>query len=273
MTTRDDQLSTQQVESFLSTLRRSVEVVQDLLEAAARRDERIRSLDAELDSARQRIAFLERETSSLRDKLATGIEPVSMRYLEELIEEQNSFAHMFVTSDRLAGARTCAEAIQIAVEVLHNLIGADHFGLWLRWEGAPVLVAPPDPRYRVADGAHADLIARALDTGVAARPAGSANGADGVPVALPLVLDGRVVGVLLIATLVPQVGGALGRLQDDLARFVVERLPARLCAAAAAQINAEQGGAGAWNAVREHLTPAAAAASPSAAGPGRGERP
>jgi hypothetical protein len=240
MTVRDDTpLSTQQVESFLSTLRRSVEVVQDLLEAAARRDERIRSLDAELDNARQRIAFLERETSTLRDKLATGIEPVSMRYLEELIEEQNSFAHMFVTSDRLAGARSCDEAVQIAVEVLHNLIGAHQFGLWLRWDDdPPVLVAPPDPRYRVAAGVHGELIQRAFATG-------DATGTDGVPIALPLVLDGRTVGVLLIASLVPQVGDALGRLQEDLARFLVERLPARLCAAATTTT---------WNAVRDHLT-------------------
>ncbi len=264
MTSRDDQpLSAHQVEAFLSTLRRSVEVVQDLLEAAARRDERIRSLDAELDNARQRIAFLERETSTLRDKLAIGPEPVSMRYLEELIEEQNSFAHMFVTSDRLAGARSCAEAIQIAVEVLHNLVGAHQFGLWLRWEAAPVLVAPPDPRYRVPDGAHADLVARALATAAPARPTASdapdaPDAPDaGVPVALPLVLDGRAVGVLLIASLVPQVGSELGRLQDDLARFLVERLPARLCAAAAQ---------GTWAAVEGQL----AAATSSGA---NGDRP
>lgn len=247
MTIRDDtpssELATQQVESFLATLRRSVEVVQDLLEAAARRDERIRSLDAELDNARQRVAFLERETSTLRDKLATGIEPVSTPHLEELIreliDEQNSFAHMFVTSDRLAGARSCAEAVQIAVEVLHNLIGAYQFGLWLRWDDdPPVLVAPIDPRYRVAPDAHAALVQRAFASG-------EPSGTDAVPLALPMVLDGRTVGVLLIASLVPQVGGALGRLQDDLARFLVERLPARLCAAATTTT---------WNAVRDHLT-------------------
>ena len=251
-------LTSQQAESFLSTLRRSVEVVQELLQATAHQDERIRSLDAELDSARARIAFLERETTQLRERLSTGIAPISMQQIEDLIEEQNAFAHMFVTSDRLARARSPGEALQIAVEVMHNLVGAHRFGIWLRWDGvAPQMVAPPDPRYQIEPGRHRALLERALATGEISRDDGADD--DAVPVALPLVLDGAAVGALVIDGLVPQVGARMGRLQDDLSRFLIDRLPLTLCAAA--QHVARGGDRAAWDLVRVHVAPVPAPAA------------
>ncbi|HVK76419.1 MAG TPA: hypothetical protein VM734_24005 [Kofleriaceae bacterium] len=250
MTTDDDPPPPDhQVEAFLSTLRRSVEVVQDLMAETARQHEQIRSLGAELESARQRIAFLEAETTTLRERLASGIGQARFAELEELIEEQSSLAHMFVTSDRLARARTPGEAIDIAVEVLHNLVGAHTYALWLRWEGAPALLAPADARWRASTEAGRALVERAFATGLTVRAPGRPVG--GVPVAMPLALDGRTIGVLHIATLVPQLGERMGRLQEDLIQFVIDRLPVALLAAAMHQGHT---GPAAWAAVRTQLT-------------------
>ena len=251
MADTDPPLPDNQVEAFLATLRRSVEVVQGLMRETTRQAEQIRSLGAELASARQRVAFLEQETTTLRERLAGGGGDVArFTELEDLIEEQNSLAHMFVTSDRLARARTPAEAIDIAVEVLHNLVGAHTYALWLRWEGAPVLMAPADPRWRAEPAAGRALIERAFATGALVRAEGRPEG--GVPVAMPLALDGRVIGVLYLASLHPQVGERLGRLQEDLIHFVIERLPVGLLAAA---MHHGQTGPAAWAAVQAQLVP------------------
>ncbi len=244
----EPQLPDPQVEAFLATLRRSVEVVQGLMGETGRQAEHIRSLDAELTSARQRIAFLEQETSTLRERLATGSTGVPPAELEDLLEEQNSLAHMFVTSDRMARARTPSEAIDIAVEVLHNLVGAHTYGLWLRWDGHDLLCAPADPRWRADPAPGRELVERAFATGVVVRAPGRPDG--GVPVAMPLVLDGRTIGVLHIATLVPQVGETLGRLEAELIQFVIDRLPLGLLAAA---MHHGQTGTSAWEAVRTQL--------------------
>ncbi len=252
MTERDElPMSSTQVEVFLAALRRSLGVVQEALNSAAQQEERTRSLEAELDSARQRIAFLERETTSLRDHLSRGTDTSLRHEIEELIEEQSSFANMFVTSDRLARAHSPDEVVAIAVEVLHNLVGAHRFALWLRWDGKPALFAPADRRWRAEPGVFSELIERALSTGAVAKRVGV--GADAVPAALPLLHDGETVGVLLVAGMVPQVGDRLGRLQDDLLQFLVDRLPLALRLAALRVAQAGPGGA--WNAVREHLNP------------------
>jgi hypothetical protein len=211
-------------EAVLAAVRRSVDVVQEFLETSARQAAVIRSLETELAAAREHIAALEGETARLRIEL-TGQHRSDE--IEILIDEQNVLAHMFVSSDRLAAARTPREAIDIGIEVLHNLAGVHRYGVWLRPRpGAPLrLVAPVEARYRAVEPTD-DLAERAMSTGAPARA-----GDSGVPVAVPLLLDGTAVGVIEIRELVPQVGPGLGRLQVDLLGFLSDRLAPAMCRA------------------------------------------
>jgi hypothetical protein len=228
----DDGNSDSKVEAFLLALRRSAEIAHDLSRTTMEQAERIRSLDADLGSARARVAFLEGELSALRSRLGSAdLEPGRFAQLDALLEEQNCLAHLFVTSDRLARSRSAAETVQIADEVLHNLIGALRYGLWLRWEsgdgGELALVAPVADRYRRGVTADDPLVAQGFGSRIPVRAAGTA--AEAVPVAMPLLLEGRTVGVLHIAELVPHASGRMDRLQGDLLGLLCERLPVSLC--------------------------------------------
>jgi hypothetical protein len=249
MASDDERPRPESAHAVLAVMRRSVELVQDLLHSAGVQAEQVRSLRDELASAQQRIAFLEGETTQLRARLADGVHDVDASQFEELIEDQNAFAHLFVTSDRLARVRTPDEVVRVADEVVLNLVGADKYTLWLAWEGEPLrLVAPPETRWRAPVEPHRDLVSQAITTGRPARPPGVAS--DGVPVAIPLLLDGAGVGALVITRLVPQVG-RIGRLQDDLLQLLVDRVAPSLCLTA---LRAGSGGvAGPWTAVKSSV--------------------
>jgi len=219
-------------EAVLAAVRRSVDVVQEFLETSARQVAVIRSLETELGAARGHIATLEGETKRLRTELTAQHQSEE---IEQLIEEQNVLAHMFVCSDRLAAARSPREAIDIGIEVLHNLAGVHRYALWLRAPGSQLrLVAPQEARWRDHDPAGA-LVSRSLATNAMAR----ASGGDGVPASMPLLLDGLAVGAIEIRELVPQVP-ALGRLQIDLLQFLSDRLAPAMCRAASSQSHSDQ---------------------------------
>jgi hypothetical protein len=185
-------------------------------------------------SAESVLAAVQRSTEALREEM------------DALIEEQNVLAHMFVASDRLWRARSPREALDVAVEVLHNLAGVHRYAVWLRGAAgdAPRVVAPLDPRFRAPAAPPDDhLVARALDKVTAVRAAG------GIPVAFPLVLEGSTVGVIEIREMVPQVS-TLGRLQEDLLVFLSERLaPAMVQAGLAAR----HGVAATWTTIAESI--------------------
>jgi hypothetical protein len=217
-------------EAVLAAVKRSVDVVQEFLESSQRQGAVIRSLEAELAAAREHITALETETARLRAELT--IKPRDAE-IEALVEEQNVLAHLFVCSDRLAATRSPGEAVEVGIEVLHNLTGVHRYAVWLRVRaGEPLrLVGPLDLRYRASDP-DGTLVARAVATGLIAR---GQESADVVPVAVPLLLDGVVVGALEIQEMVPQVGPGLGRLQIDLLQFLSDRLAPAMCRASLIQ--------------------------------------
>ena len=212
-------------EAVLAAVRRSVDVVQEFLETSARQAAVIRSFETELGAARDHIATLEGETQRLRGELTAKHRSEE---IETLIEEQNVLAHMFVCSDRLASARSPREAVEIGIEVLHNLAGVHRYAVWVRPRaGDPLrLVAPAEARFRDADPSGA-LVDRAMAT----RSPGRGGGGNTVPIAIPLLLDGEAVGAIEIRELVPQVGATLGRLQVDLLGFLSDRLAPAMCRA------------------------------------------
>jgi len=212
-------------EAVLAAVRRSVDVVQEFIETSARQVAVIRSFETELGAARNHIATLEGETQRLRGELTAKHRSEE---IEEIIEEQNVLAHMFVCSDRLASARSPREAVEIAIEVLHNLTGVHRYAVWVRaHQGAPLrLVAPAEARFRDIEPS-GELVDRAMATRGPAR----AGRGDAVPVAIPLLLDAEAVGAIEIRELVPQVGASLGRLQRDLLGFLSDRLAPAMCRA------------------------------------------
>lgn len=209
-------------EAVLAAIQRSVDAVQEFLETTGRQAAVISSLEGELTRGREQVVFLEKETARLRAELTARNQPRSDE-IEALIEEQNVLAHMFVSSDRLARARSPREALDIGVEVLHNLAGVHRYAVWLRTApgAAAKLVAPAEARFRSTEPAGA-LVGRAFESTAPVRAQGAEAG--GLPVAVPLLLDGAAVGVVEIRELVPQVGRNLGRLQEDLLQFLADRL-------------------------------------------------
>lgn len=246
----DDQKFSDRAELFLGTLRRSSELAQDLLRQISSQKLRLTSLQGELADARSRIRFLEQETQELRAKLPGGPNDDLAARLEALAEEQNALAHLFVTSDRFARVRSHSEAVQAAAELLHNLVGARSYGLWLRWrrDDRPLLVTS-ERSDRVDTAPFRELVTRCLDTGQVIRPAAAPP--DSVPSCHPIRLESEVVGALLVESLVPQVGNHMGRLQIDLVDFVCDRFATSLCIgmmSSAASDRAEL-----WDRVREHV--------------------
>ena len=213
-------------EAVLAALQRSVSAIEEFVERTSRQAVVIASLETELGRARQQHRYLERELGALRDELLTGA-PLAQAERDALLEDQNIFAHMFVTSDRLAHAGSAAEALDIGVEVLHNLAGVHRYAVWLRSQSGESmrLVAPREARFRGHAADHAVLV-RAIAT---ARPVRPDDG--GLPAAYPLLLDGAAVGAIELVELVPQVGPRLGRLQDELLQFLSERLALAICQA------------------------------------------
>jgi hypothetical protein len=206
-------------EQALLAVRRSVEAVQELLDTSLRQSATIDSLSNDLTSARARIAVLEQETGRLRSMIDQPVHP-SAEEIDALIEEQNTLAHLYVASDRLARAPTVDTTLEVAVEILHNLAGVHSYAIWLSTPAGPRLVAPREGRYRTV--LHPDLRDQTFESGLPSRAVGAVAGS--VPAAYPLMLGGKAVGALVISELVTQVGPRLGHLQEDLLRFLGDRL-------------------------------------------------
>ncbi|MCE9580782.1 MAG: hypothetical protein K8W52_47150 [Deltaproteobacteria bacterium] len=215
-------------EAALAALQRSVAAIEEFVERTSRQALVIASLESELGRAREQHRYLEQELARLRVELTNG-DPMPAAERDALVEDQNIFAHMFVTSDRLAHASSASEALDIGVEVLHNLAGVHRYAVWLvPAPGAPLrMVAPSEARFR---GAAADraIVLRAIATG---RPTSTGGEPGALPGAFPLLLDGIAVGAIELVELVPQVGARLGRLQDELLQFLSERLALSICQA------------------------------------------
>ena len=227
---------------FLEALRKSSKMAHELIAANREMALRIQSLEADLVNAKARIGFLERETNQLRGglaRLAFDDEKVGLQF-NEIIEEQNCLAHMFVTNEQFSLVRSPREAIKRAEEVLHNLIGASHFGIWIRWkeEDHPVLVSSSEKGESQLLTGHSLLIGRCLSTGAVQQPEGASQNAP--PICVPLKLESRIVGAVLVVDLVPQ-RPVLERLHKDLLSLLCEKLAGAMCLGALqANLNGKQ---------------------------------
>lgn len=217
-------------ESLIDVLRKTSEMAEQLLRENEAMTDQLRSLEAELASAKARVNFLEQETARLRG--TSSREPSSgdlAARLRQLSDEQNVLAHMMVVTDWLGRTRSARQALDTSCEVLHNLVGATIYEIWLRRDNddEPVAVRADGDVQRIAD--RHELVARCMQQGRPAQPAGVADNTP--PMCAPLHLDGRIVGALLVGELVEQVQ-SFGPLQRDLLGLLSERLPFAMCAGA-----------------------------------------
>jgi hypothetical protein len=168
--------------------------------------------------------------------------------VDALLEEQSTLTNLYVASDRLARATSATAALEIGVEILHNLAGVQRYAIWL--DAGPgtdmSLVAPAEPRFR--DGDHRELRDAAISRRQVARPPGGGPGS--VPLALPLLLGGAVVGTLVVSELVPHEGDRLSPMQEDLLGLLGERLAQAMCDGA---LRARTDGGSAWASVAGSL--------------------
>jgi hypothetical protein len=141
--------------------------------------------------------------------------------LSVLEDEQNTLVHLHVSAEAMRRVKSAAEAIGVAVEILHNLIGVHRYGVWLDAGGSePNLVAPAEERFRTVE------CTELRDRAIASRKV--ARGSSLLPMAIPLMLGDIAVGAIVITELVPQVA-KLGHMQSELLKFLTERLAHAMC--------------------------------------------
>ncbi|HWR97977.1 MAG TPA: GAF domain-containing protein [Candidatus Methanoperedens sp.] len=162
---------------------------------------RVQQLEAERDALVQRYQQVERENQDFAN-----------RYLE-IEEENNNLANLYVASFQLHSTLDFREVVQIVMEIVINLIGAETFGLMLLDERKGELYAVASegvpreqiPLIKLGEG----TIGRVAKTGqpwVAEQPAGSAPApAPTEPrVVIPMRIKEQLIGVIVIYSLLEQ---------------------------------------------------------------------
>lgn len=221
-------------EAFLENLRESARTAQDLIEQNGEMSKKIQSLEGELASSKTRIAFLEEETSRLRSSIAAGASTPDQQMAEQLrqlIEEQNCLAHLFVASDRLSTVGSPKAAVAAADEVLHNMVGAHRYSLWLHWPSTERLILVAS----AGDGSRDDD--RVLAQECIAKAKASRDYrllSNKAPLVVPLMLGTDVIGAVVVTRLVSHLPSP-GRLQRDLLALLGQRVGFAICAGAVHQ--------------------------------------
>jgi len=169
------------------------------------------ALRADRERFETELARLQSQLDGVKDES----ERYSARYAE--VEQQNSnLANLYVASYRLHGTLSRKEVLDTIQEIVANLIGSEEAALFELDPAAHTLKlaasfgAGPDTRRSIplGDG----LIGRAAAAGeiYVADPDAAPSEAEGernLTACIPLVLDGRVSGAIVIYRLLPQKAG------------------------------------------------------------------
>lgn len=214
-------------EEVLSLFRRGAEFTQELL----KENERLRrevlqyqgqqlaaSSTTEWEKLRQellgRIHSLEGEREDMLERLRQ-IEgenrDFAARYLE-IEEENNNLASLYVASFQLHSTLDLSEVVQIVVEIVINLIGAEVFAIYILDERTGVLSPVASEGRAVSEFAPCTLGQGLIGASLASGETrcGDASGGDGsdLPiVCVPLRVQDRPVGAIAIHSLLQQKDG------------------------------------------------------------------
>jgi nitrate/nitrite-specific signal transduction histidine kinase len=192
-------------------LRRRLAQVEEQQQQAARSPEdwsklrmellaRIQGLESEYASVRERLVEVEAENRQFAD-----------RYLE-IEEENNNLANLYVASQQLHSSLDLEEVLNIIIEIVINLVGAEVFAVLMLDEGGDVLRAVAAEGVDVSEVPDAPLEGSPLGAAVVGMETVCFDDTDGSALSRPLVciplgIEGRPVGAIAIHRLLEQKDG------------------------------------------------------------------
>lgn len=214
-------------DEFLQLFKRGAEFTQDLLKENERLRFRILALERNGEATTTRVAELQpeqgplleriRELEAERESILARIRQVeeenqdfAQRYIE-IEEENNNLANLYVASYQLHSTLDFQEVLQIIVEIVINLVGAEEFALFLvsdRSEGLQPAVAEglaleEIPAVAIGEGIVGG-VARSGEIYYAEQAVVSENDILSPLVCIPLKIKDDVIGVLSISKLLVQ---------------------------------------------------------------------
>ena len=202
---------TKQILAENERLRDQLAEVESRQQTAAQSPEEWEKLRLELGD---KIVSLEDEKQSILEQLeATEREnhQFAERYLE-IEEENNNLANLYVASYQLHSTLDAGEVLKVILEIVINLVGAEIFAVYVHDEKTNQLTAV------AAEGKHAEefpkialgegFVGESVQSGeVASTEIPEHDGAEDPIVCIPLQVDGRPVGAIVIYSLLQQKTG------------------------------------------------------------------
>jgi len=214
-------------EEFLQAFRKGAEFTQELLKENEKLRFKIVQLEEESKSLTQaageggvqkelikKVSRLEEEKKELLDRyreVESENRNFAQRYVE-IEEENNNLANLYIASFQLHSTLDFKEVLQIILEIIINLIGAEKFGILLLDEKLKELQAMATegvekeeiPPVRLGEG----IIGKVLETGESYF-VGQINAQEEVDllrpiVCIPLKIKEHIIGVLVIYKLLQQ---------------------------------------------------------------------
>lgn len=208
-------------------VRQANEELKGFVEGLVKENDR---LTFELARAQKDLAAAERRASNAeaelaaqqaeQDKLMTQVEAITSdntqlhARLTEVITQSTDITNLYVSSHQLHSAATPEEVLQAVHEIVINIVGSEEFVILERTEddgrlrGLQSFGLPEDEVAEVASEP-GDVVREILEGGELYLP--SINGGDprrflgrDVTACVPLTLGGRVTGVVVIFSLLPQ---------------------------------------------------------------------
>ena len=187
-------------------------------------------LEIQIEAVRKLVDCDRREHEELRQRLI-DVEGQNRTFSERYVEvekQNNDLANLYVAGYRLHGSLDRGEVLAAIQEIIINLVGCEELGVFELFSGDPVggdyrmvtsfgldeeLSEKLDPRQGLlAEAARRGepLLAERFD------PSVLGPGEEHLTAAVPLKVDGRVVGVIAIFRLLPQKTGGLEALDHEL---------------------------------------------------------
>lgn len=211
-------------EEFLSVFKKGEAFTKELL----RENERLRFKLAELEGVlsssatgagekilEARIAQLEGELSAIRERFSEVEEEnkdFAAKYLE-VEEENNNLANLYVASYQLHSTLDFNEVLKTVLEIIINLIGAEHFSIYLLEDKTNDLIPVAAegvsfgelPKCRFGEG----LIGGVAKSGEShfSEALNSGDGTSSPVVCIPLKIKEHVIGVIAIYSVLVQKKG------------------------------------------------------------------
>ena len=160
---------------------------------------RLQQLEAERDALVHRFQQVERENQDFAN-----------RYLE-IEEENNNLANLYVASFQLHSTLDFKEVVQIVMEIVINLIGAERFGLMLLDERKGELYAVSSegipreqiPLTKLGEGT-IGRVAKSGETWVSEQPPPAGAALTEPHVVIPMRIKDQLIGVIVIYALLEQ---------------------------------------------------------------------